>query len=299
MTDYLHPLPADEGLDQALQRHARELVAPAQAQLATASRLGRILQAGTVATDAVALGAALVYLDLTSQFRSAAVVTLVLTFSWLFLLEAWGGYRRGLGYSLADEVKSVFLAAFSGTLLILQFGPAIGLETERSGFEAIAAPILLLTLSRAGLRIVGGHLRCKRALVRRVLLVGDGQDAQELLENLEAWPALAIEVVGVCADTAEASLRGVPVLGKTRSFSVVAADLGVRTVILAPGALSPAECSRIHGELLAAERDWAIVSDDLDRSENSILHRSPSRSTIERAEYAPIVTIRPGVRRRS
>jgi exopolysaccharide biosynthesis polyprenyl glycosylphosphotransferase len=95
--------------------------------------------------------------------------------------------------------------------------------------------------------------------VRRVLVIGDGQDAEELLENLEAWPGLAIEVVGICADTDRTSIRGVPVLGRTRAFKLVTADVGVRTVILAPGSLSPAESSRIHSELLAAEREVILA----------------------------------------
>jgi len=261
MTDYLHHLPADESLDQALRRRAAETAGaqPADTQLAVASRLGRILQAGTVVTDAVALAAALFYLDLATDPQLAATAPPILALAWLLLLEAWGGYRRGLGYSLADEAKSVILAAFSGALLLLQFGPALGLATERSSFEAIGIPIALLALSRTVLRIIGDTLRKRRALVRRVLLIGDGQDAEELLENLEAWPGLAIEVVGICADTDESSIRGVPVLGRTRSFNLVTADVGVHTVILAPGSLTPTECSRIHGELLAAEREVILA----------------------------------------
>ena len=261
MTDYLHELPADEGLDQALRRRAAELAGttPADSQLATASRLGRILQAGTVVTDFVALCAALFYLDLAVEPGLAATAPPILALAWLLLLEAWGGYRRGLGYSLADEAKSVVLAAFSGALLLLQFGPALGLATGRSSLAAIGVPIVLLALSRAVLRVVGDSLRRRRALIRRVLLIGDGQDAEELLENLEAWPGLAIEVVGVCADTDRSAIRGIPVLGRTRSFKLVTADVGVHTVILAPGALTPAECSRIHGELLAAEREVILA----------------------------------------
>ncbi|MBI4171508.1 MAG: sugar transferase [Actinobacteria bacterium] len=266
MTEPLQHSSLSESLDEALRLGARAAALPhaveqesADEQLATASRLGRILQAGTVAADAVALAAALAYLDLTRDPRAAAAVVPALTLGWLVLLEAWGGYRRGLGYALADEAKSAFLAAFSGSLLILQLGPAIGLETSRSGLEAIAAPIALLAVSRAALRFVGGALRRRRALVRRVLLVGDGADAEELLENLEAWPGLAIEVVGICADSDRVSVRGFPVLGPTRSCNLVAGDLGLRTVILAPASLAPAECSHIHGELLAAEREVILA----------------------------------------
>ena len=81
MTEPLHHSFVSESLDEALRLNARAAALPraveqqpAEAQLATASRLGRILQAGTVAADAVALAAALAYLDLTRDPRVAAAV---------------------------------------------------------------------------------------------------------------------------------------------------------------------------------------------------------------------------------
>src|SRR5207237_6588725 len=116
---------------------------------------------------------------------------------------------------------------------------------------AIGVPVAMLAAGRLELRGASAALRNRHALVRRVLLVGDGPDAYELLENIEAWPGLGVEIVGVCADTTKPSVRGLPVLGLSRSCGLVARDPGLRTVILAPTALDPHGRSKIPPEPLS------------------------------------------------
>jgi exopolysaccharide biosynthesis polyprenyl glycosylphosphotransferase len=191
--------------------------------------------------------------------RYLPIAVPALAAAWLVLLRQWGAYRRGLGYPLGAELKAIGLASISGALLLLQFGPTVGLEPQVSAVRATLLPIGLFAGSRILLRGAGAILRNRRQLVRRVLLVGDGPDAYELLENLDAWPGHGIEVVGVCADTTNASVHGLPVLGLTRSCNLVARDLRVRTVILASAALDPHDVSKIHTELLDNEREVILA----------------------------------------
>ena len=153
----------------------------------------------------------------------------------------------------------MFLSGFSGALLLLQLGPWLGLHVHATTGSAIGVPVAMLAAGRLALRGASAALRKQRALVRRVLLVGDGPDAYELLENIEAWPGLGVEIVGVCADTTKPSVRGLPVLGLSRSCNLVARDLGVRTVVLAPASLEPHACSKIHSDLLDSELEVILA----------------------------------------
>ena len=189
--DHPHPPPA---LDAVL--HARAVDATRDERRTQSSRLGTWLRAGTLAGDATAAACALLWLE-----AAPPLALPLLAAAWIVLLRAWGAYERGLGYPLATELKTIFLGGFSGSLLLLQLGPWIGLHVHASTGVAIAVPVALLAAARLTLRAASAALRTRRALVRRMLLVGDGADAYELLENIEAWPGLGVEIVGVCADT--------------------------------------------------------------------------------------------------
>jgi len=217
-------------------------------------RLGVLLQAGTGVVDAAAVVGSLLVLGLgRSPFLPALAV------AWLLLLRTAGAYRRGLGYPLGAELKTMSVAALFGGLLLLQLGPTVGLQIQRTGASALAVPVVLFLFGRVVLRGTSEWLRTRRSLVRRVLLVGDGPDAHELLENIAAWPGLGVEVVGVCADTTAPDVHGLPVLGLTRSCGLVARHLGLRTVILAPAALSSEESTKIHSELLDSEVEVVLA----------------------------------------
>jgi exopolysaccharide biosynthesis polyprenyl glycosylphosphotransferase len=260
MTEILGHSADPSSLAEALVEQARDAAyAGGEEQRPRHShRLGVWLRAGTIATDVTAAACALLWLDITGGISLGFAVP-PLALGWLVLLRAWGAYRRGIGYSLSAEIKTMVLGAFSGSLILLQLGPLAGLHVRAGTGVAIGIPIALLSFGRLLLRVASGALRKRRALVRRVLLVGDGPDAYELLENLEAWPGHGVEVVGVCADTTSPSVRGLPVLGLSRSCNLVARDLGLRTVILAPAALDSHACSKIHSELLGAEMEVVLA----------------------------------------
>jgi exopolysaccharide biosynthesis polyprenyl glycosylphosphotransferase len=258
MTDIAESSREGQALDVALAARARAAADGARGEAPAPNRIGSWLRAGTVAADFTAAACAVLLIEPVST-RHLPIAVPVLALTWLVLLRQWGAYRRGIGYPLGAELKAVGLAGVSGALLLLQLGPSIGLSPQVSAVEAAALPLALFAGSRILLRGAGATLRKRRRLVRRVLLVGDGPDAYELLENLDAWPGHGIEVVGVCADTTKPSVHGLPVLGLTRSCNLVARDLGLRTVILASAALDPHDVSKIHTELLDSEREVILA----------------------------------------
>jgi exopolysaccharide biosynthesis polyprenyl glycosylphosphotransferase len=245
-------------LDVPLAAHPRDAADGARSAATARNRLGSWLRAGTVAADLTAAACAALLIEPVST-RYFALAVPVLSVAWLVLLRQWGAYRRGIGYPLGAELKAIGLASVSGSLLLLQLGPSVGLESQVSAVEATLLPVGLFAGGRILLRGAGAMLRSQRQLVRRVLLVGDGPDAYELLENLEAWPGHGIEVVGICADTTKTSVHGLPVLGLSRSCNLVARDLRLHTVILASAALDPHDVSKIHTELLDNDREVILA----------------------------------------
>jgi exopolysaccharide biosynthesis polyprenyl glycosylphosphotransferase len=224
----------------------------------SSARLGQRLKALTGAVDATAAVVALVALGADRGPLGAALVA-PLVVGWLLLLRAWGAYRRGLGYPLSAEARAIFLAGVSGGLILLALAPELGHVTDRARLVTLATPIACLALGRIVLRGASAIGRRRGALVRRALLVGHGRDAHELLENLEAWPGVGVEVVAVCADTTSTSVRGIPVLGPSRLCSHVARELGVQTVFLAPAELSPEDCSKAHSELASSDIELILT----------------------------------------
>ena len=250
------PLQSEPGLalDTVLHARAAGVAAGTTApRRRSGPQLGRVLRVVTLAADAIALAFGLALVGV------SPMISPFLILAWVGLLASWGAYRRGLAYPVGAEARAIFLGGLSGSLLVLQVGPSLGVAIERRGLVALLFPVALLVAGRVLLRIVGAWLRRHKELVCRVLLVGDGPDAVEVLENLEAWPGLGIEVIGVCADTTKSDFRGLPVLGLSRSCNVVARDLGLRTVILAPNALRTEDCSKIHGELLSSELEVILA----------------------------------------
>ena len=226
--------------------------------LRAVERLRQLFRVAPVMLDAIAVTASLLVLGVSRPNQNWLVIP-ALTIASLLLIRSFGGYRRGLGYSLAAEAKSLSFAGFVGALALLQLGPLADIRTASSTQGALALSIVLLLLGRSALRLVERIARQKQVLARRVLVVGDGPDARELLANLDAWPGLDLDVVGICANTTETTVGGLPVLGLTRSCALVVRELGVDTVLLAPAALAAEDISKLHGLLLETGVDVMLV----------------------------------------
>jgi exopolysaccharide biosynthesis polyprenyl glycosylphosphotransferase len=223
-----------------------------------AQRLGQLLRVAPLVLDAAAMTASLLALGVAGGRHGVPVVP-ALAVAWLLLMRTLGGYERGIGSSLAAEAKSVAFAGFTGVLAIVQLGPLAGVHTSLSAPRGLALAVILLLLGRMALRTLERTVRQKPALRRRVLVVGDGPDARELLANLDAWPGLDLDVVGVCANTTETTVGDLPVLGLTRSCALVARQLGVDTVLLAPGSLAAEDVSKLQTLLLDAGVEVLLV----------------------------------------
>ena len=199
------------------------------------------VRAMTVGVDGLVAVLSLLLLGLGGTRPSLSLLALVAG-GWLLLLRACGGYRTGLAGVPIGATKPIALAGLVGALAVAALAPSAGLVLERPAL-ALAAPALFL-LGRLATGAVRLLLRRSGRHRQPVLIVGHGPDAHELLANLAAWPCPDVETVGVCADTKDASIGGVPVLGPARSCALIARELGVKSVIVAPGELSGGACAR-------------------------------------------------------
>lgn len=176
---------------------------------------------------------------------------------WLLLLRACGGYRTGLAGAPLGATKPTAVAGLVGALAVAALGPSAGLTLERPAL-ALATPLLFL-LGRLATGAARSLLPRSGSHRERVLILGHGSDAHELLANLAAWPCSEVEIVGICADTTDASIGGVPVLGPARSCALIARELGVQTVIVAPAGLSGGDCARVETQLSRAGLEVVLV----------------------------------------
>jgi exopolysaccharide biosynthesis polyprenyl glycosylphosphotransferase len=250
-------VPLRSGVAAAAARPLPEATETPPARFREAEPLAQIFRIAPVIVDALAVTAALLALGVSGVGQRLVLIPAI-TLAWLLLVRSTGGYQTGLGRSVAAEAKSVAFAGFVGVLTLLELGPLAGVQSSASTQRALAVVIVLFVLGRSALRLAERAVR-RPALVHRVLVVGDGPEAHELLSNLDAWPGLELDVVGICANTSANTVEGLPVLGFTRSCVLIARDLGVETVFLAPSALSAEEVSKLQGLLLDAGIEVMVV----------------------------------------
>lgn len=209
-------------------------------------RAARAARAATVCGDAAALAGAVAVTGFGASITIAAVLC------GLLLYRAVGAHGGLGGVPGAREARSAAFVTVGAGFLLASLAPVVGIAPQSRVVAAASAGVILVAIARTvvcfGYAMSARRLR----LIRPALLVGDGVDAGELLANMEAWPDLPFDVVGVCADTEAHTFGHVPVLGRARACALVARDLGVRTVMIAPAALGHGAGAAIRAELLEA-----------------------------------------------
>jgi exopolysaccharide biosynthesis polyprenyl glycosylphosphotransferase len=140
----------------------------------------------------------------------------------------------------------------SGAVIALAQG-RIGLRTEAwvlivSQVAALAAVQVGRALYRAGLR----RARRRGRFMRRVVLIGTGDESFELARLLDSEPELGYEVVALIGDRAEALRRGftVPVGGSIADAVDVVRRTGASGAIIGASSLSFRDLNRVVRDLL-------------------------------------------------
>ncbi len=151
-------------------------------------------------------------------------------------------YHQPRGVSRVDLTAHILRAVSIGILLSMAviglILPKLDVSRRILVYDWLATLALVLVL-RLVHREIWSAVRRRGIGCDRVLVVGAGSEAQDLLTRIQARPGLGYQVVGVVADAPRLTrIRGVPVVGRTQQLAEVVERLLVDEVLIALPELS-------------------------------------------------------------
>jgi exopolysaccharide biosynthesis polyprenyl glycosylphosphotransferase len=225
-----------------------------------------------VGLDALAMLAAAL-LGLVHRFGTTHVVApggLPYTFVLLCLIPAWLGVlaisgcydARALGIG-SDEFKRIANAAVRTLAVVATVAYAAKIELAR-GFVAItlpAAAVATLALRYAARKVLH-RIRAGGGAGHRVLVIGCGEPARELITTLRKTPFSGLNVLGICmpGGRREDEFDDVPVFGSLSNFAEALRRANADTVAVAhsPG-ITPKVLQSLAWELEGTGVDLVVA----------------------------------------
>ncbi len=192
------------------------------------------------------------------NFRAYTNLFLVITVIQLFAFYVYGLYEKERPQELWTVVSSVVKAVSLGTVLIVSVTFFVRFFSFPRSVFALSWLLLICFIS--GWRLLFARWFPFEIPSQRVLIVGTGEPAREVVMELKKRAQWGYELVGLVSTTAKRighRLKGVSVLGSLKDLSKLVKDLDVDRVIVA----SPVK----HRELLEklAESEEAKVKVDV------------------------------------
>lgn len=196
---------------------------------------------------------------------SYLAVSVVLMWAWIFALVVGRTQDRrlvGIGPAEYQRVASVTWRLFAGVAVVAYLGR---MEIAR-GYLGIAFPLglVLILLGRYGWRQWLKRRRRRGGFQSRVLVLGHGEKAAELVREMQERSDAGFGVVGVCVPDGMAvpeQLGGVPVLGTTSDVGAVARQNHVDAVtVVGSDAITAEEVRRLGWDLEGSGIDLALAA---------------------------------------
>lgn len=176
------------------------------------------------------------HLDLNMAYKNVLLLGVIIG---AVLLSAMGGYRAWRGSSFSSEIRCVVSATF-GTFLLLVIS---GFITQSSDlFSRIWVVSWLLTSTvmilgyRFALRRTLGKLRSKGYNIRRVLIIGNGELAQNVASKLLHNPEMGLVVKGFISNELpqkNSTTQDVPTIGNLEKMDQLVTELSIDQVWIA------------------------------------------------------------------
>jgi exopolysaccharide biosynthesis polyprenyl glycosylphosphotransferase len=237
------------------------------------------LKATMVALDLLAVSTALfgsiaVYTWVSGQSLGYAATIAALSVAiWPVLFAHQGLYRARHLTRRIEELRRLVNATLMGVVMLA--GISVVLQVPLSRGWLLSAGLSAFCLVAAEREVIRHLVRRRRAqgrLSRRVVLVGDNTEADELVTMLQRSKELGYDVVGRVSDHAPTTDRPrtpstrLPYLGATEDVVEVVRSVGACSVIVATTGISLDEANRlvrdltregIYVELSSAMRDIA------------------------------------------
>ncbi|RJQ51210.1 MAG: sugar transferase [Actinobacteria bacterium] len=186
-----------------------------------------LVNLGIIAAFYVRFGATLPAFNFQAYSRLAAVITVILVGS----LYVYGLYEVQRTSNAWTIVSSIFQAMTLGVMLVVILTFFVGFFSFPRSVFALAWVMLIVLLS--GWRVAAARLLKIKWPVQKVLIVGTGAIAQQLLEELRRRSQWGYEVIGLAAGgERETRELAAPVLGSVRDTAQIVRQYEVDRVIV-------------------------------------------------------------------
>jgi Undecaprenyl-phosphate glucose phosphotransferase len=199
------------------------------------------------------------------DFATYALLTPLVAVVWLAVFNMLQVYSFGCRPGPVRETLLVLKA--HGLALLLFMSLTYLFEQYKYSrlvtlyFGVLAAVALIA--SRLTVRAVVRVLHDRGINVRRVLLVGEGPSAESIIERLDQFPELGLQVVGVVThpDSALDSVSHKRVLGNFAEISQIIAEYAVEEVLLALPSAQQSEVPALLEQLKDETLDVRLIPD--------------------------------------
>jgi exopolysaccharide biosynthesis polyprenyl glycosylphosphotransferase len=174
------------------------------------------------------------------------VLGIVFTAGVLLQFSARGLYRSRLTLSLLDDLPDLFARSLSALAIVALAGLAVeGLDSpiHSSWLPLALTSTSLLVLGRATGYLLVRHLRARRVVAHRTLVVGTGAVGRQVAATLANHPKYGLEPVGFIESSRQQedpTLR-LPVVGGPEHLPGILDASDVRVVVLAYGRMAESD----------------------------------------------------------
>lgn len=184
---------------------------------------------------------------------------------WFGALALSGAYERREIARGGDELKSVLRASLTAAGIVAMLAYLVNYDMSRPYFALTwTLGTLGLLLERYAVRRVVSHLRVRRQLLHRVVVVGDAVAIRELDAALARQPGLGYVLVGACVAETEEQLA-VPVLGSPARAVRACVEHEADTLLIASGSFaSSVDLRQVGWELEGSDIDLIVVPNLID-----------------------------------
>lgn len=181
------------------------------------------------------------------------------------ILGASGLYRPVRSVSWLDHFYAVFAGISVGTALNIVVGAFIWKDAPFSRLLTAlvwVATITLVMTGRVVIHAIGAYLRQRGWGEERVVIIGSGETADLVLDQIRHSPHTGYRPVGLLLDRPDAeTVDGLPVLGTVDQVGVAVSSHQIDTVIIAVPSMSPQQILDIVSQVSRERVNVKVLPD--------------------------------------
>jgi putative colanic acid biosysnthesis UDP-glucose lipid carrier transferase len=205
------------------------------------------------------------HLDLNAAYKNVLLLGVIIGAS---LLSFSGGYRAWRGSSFSSEIKCVVSATF-GTFLLLILSAFATQTAELYSRVWVASWLLsstfLILFYRFSLRKILGTLRARGFNIRRVLIIGDGDLAQNVADKLIQNTSMGLVVKGFISNQASLKnktvIKNIPIVGRLEEIDKLVLEMHIDQVWIALPMSEVAQMEQVQTALATSAVTIRMIPD--------------------------------------